>query len=106
MSEEGSPYLAALVRMAGDVRLDWDAVALAGRGIVAYARAQIWVLNIGKLDGGSFDVAEILEGFALAVEELPEIWHQFDSGMMSEGDLLMRLSRIISYLETWPDVPA
>ncbi|MFE9876057.1 hypothetical protein [Streptomyces sp. NPDC005784] len=88
--------------MASDDRLGWDAVSLAGRGIAAYAAAQIWMLRVGKSAADPMRIAELIEGFGSAVEQLPDLWSRFDSGRMSEVDLVAQLTEIVESLEAWP----
>jgi hypothetical protein len=99
---EKSVYFAPFLRMASDDRLGWDAVSLAGRGIAAYASAQIWMLRVGKGAADPERIVEAIEGFGSAVEQLPGLWSRFDDGTMSELELVRRVTELVQFMEAWP----
>jgi hypothetical protein len=88
--------------MASDDRLGWDAVSLAGRGITAYASAQIWMLRVGKGATDRERIFESIESFGSAVERLPDLWGRFGDGRMSESDLVRQVTEIVEFMEAWP----
>ncbi|MFJ4616744.1 hypothetical protein [Streptomyces sp. NPDC088812] len=102
MTAEISPYLATFVKMASDGRLGWDVVVLAGRGISAYASAQLWMLRDGKTSVDPIRLADAIEEFGLLVEKASDLWSDYDDGKMSEADLLVRLDAVVHQLEVWP----
>ncbi|WP_143098853.1 hypothetical protein [Streptomyces sp. yr375] len=102
VNKESSPYFAPFVHMVSDGRLGWDAILLAGRGIAAYAAAQAWMLRVGKSVPDPMRLAELIEGFGSAVEQIPDLWIRFDEGRISEVDFVMQLTEIVEYMEAWP----
>ncbi|MEU6168719.1 hypothetical protein [Streptomyces tanashiensis] len=102
MSTENSPYLAALVQLASDDRLGWDAIALAGRGISAYASAQIWMLEEGKSAADPMRLADLIEDFGTSAERIPDLWSRFDDARTSEANLVLELEEIVAHMEAWP----
>ncbi|MFD0533316.1 hypothetical protein ACFQY7_05480 [Actinomadura luteofluorescens] len=59
-----------LVRLLGGTSLSLHAMEAAGRGIAADSRANIWMLDVGKIDVAPEPLAEWCEGYEDLLEEL------------------------------------
>ncbi|MGW5605152.1 hypothetical protein ACWEWI_03460 [Streptomyces sp. NPDC003753] len=103
MSLRNSEYYEALIRMASSDRLGWDTVALAGRGITAYAAAQRWMITEGKVSVDPLRLADLVIEFGMAVEQLPDLWERYAQGAIPDSQFQASLEAIVEQLESWPD---
>ncbi|SER01200.1 hypothetical protein SAMN04487983_1010112 [Streptomyces sp. yr375] len=60
------------------------------------------MLRVGKSVPDPMRLAELIEGFGSAVEQIPDLWIRFDEGRISEVDFVMQLTEIVEYMEAWP----
>jgi hypothetical protein len=106
VSTRNSEYYEALINMASSERLGWEVAALAGRGVTAYAAAQLWMLNEGKASVGPMNLADLVIAFGTAVEQLPDLWQRYEQGALPEPQLRQSLQAVVEQLESWPALPA
>ncbi|MGW7171187.1 hypothetical protein ACWGH3_39245 [Streptomyces sp. NPDC054884] len=102
MAARNSEALDVLLRIAGDDRVTWRAVKIAGRGISADAAATLWMLADGKESTPGLELADKLMRQGELVDELVELWELFGRGETASADFEAGLEEIVRALERWP----
>jgi hypothetical protein len=102
MAARNSEALDVLLRIAGDSRVTWRAVEIAGRGISADAAATLWMLADGKASTPGLELADMLMRQGELVDELVELWELFGREGTTSADFEARLEKIVEALERWP----
>ncbi|MFG3494570.1 hypothetical protein [Streptomyces sp. NPDC047928] len=102
MTARNSEALDVLLQIAGDSRVTWRAVEIAGRGISADAAATLWMLAGGKASTPGLELAELLIRQGELVDELVELWEFYGRGDMASADFEARLEEIVTALQRWP----
>ncbi|ROQ36107.1 hypothetical protein EDD98_5189 [Streptomyces sp. PanSC19] len=75
---------------------------LAGRGIVSYSAAQLWMLREGKSSIEPLRLAELVIEFGEAVEQIPGLWDEYCTGLLNDQEFSERLEQIVTFMESWP----
>lgn len=101
MAARNSEALDVFLKVAGDSRVSWSAVGLAGRGITADAESVVWVLSQGKSSLRGEKLSDLLLEQSHMVEELVEAWRSFEMETLSNADFEVRLDRVVRGLEEW-----
>ncbi|MFI8827779.1 hypothetical protein [Streptomyces sp. NPDC053431] len=102
MTARNSEALDALLKIAGDSRVTWRAVEIAGRGISADAAATLWMLADGKASTPGLELADMLIRQSELVDDLLGLWESFERDATNSADFEARLDEIVTALERWP----
>ncbi|CAM3244407.1 hypothetical protein [Stackebrandtia soli] len=109
MNIDGDPVFAALIDMVDerdhlDVSrwLGWDGVAIAGRGIAAYAAVQLRIAEARERSAGPDQFAGLRESLKSIMDPLPGAWRWFDEEAISWEDFMALLTETVERLEAWP----
>lgn len=91
----------ALVGIVGYKGASWPVASLAGRGISAYARAQIWVVDSGKKNVDPYVLGDMLIDFAEQMEKVAPLMQRFHEGELDAPGLASELKPVVLALEKW-----
>ncbi|WP_152627902.1 hypothetical protein [Streptacidiphilus neutrinimicus] len=78
---------------------------LAGRGIVADAAANRWVLEVGKPSLDGFTLGDKMIDLAGWGDGLVDLWQRFGDGVIDVVAFEAGLAEIVAAIEEWPSVP-
>ncbi|SDG99286.1 hypothetical protein SAMN05216553_114115 [Lentzea fradiae] len=96
-----SDALEVFLKVAGDTRVSWRAIGLAGRGISAVAAGAAWMIDEGKRSLSGDELADLMIAQIDVIDAVVEAWRAFDEDEISSGELEERLEDAVPKMEVW-----